>query len=82
MDEIKHIYLVHTNNGYIGGYLARKKPLIYYAPRNEFIQFVKKLQKRHPDFKLICVLNEGIVEEIERKIKNDLMLNIRKYKEK
>lgn len=80
MDEIKHIYLVHVK-GYIGGYLAGKKPIIYYAPQKKFIQFVEKLHKRHPDFKLICVLNEGIKEEIEKKIKNDL-LTIRKQREK
>lgn len=82
MDNIKHIYLVHTYNGYIGGYLAGKKPLIYYAPRNEFIQFVQKLHKLHPDFKQIYVVNDGIVRAIEEKIKKDLLLSVGKYKEK
>ena len=81
MAKIKHIYLVHTNNGYIGGYLAGEKPLIYYAPCKDFIKFVEKLHKKHPDFKQIYVLNDGIVEAVERKIKDDLMLSIRKNKE-
>lgn len=45
--------------------------MVGYAPREKFIDFVKGLREDYPDFKLRCVVNEGIKELVLRKVRND-----------
>lgn len=42
--------------------------MISYAPREKFIDFVKGLREDYPDFKLRCVVNEGIKELVLKKV--------------
>lgn len=70
---MKEIYLVHVD-GYIGSYLSAKCPVVSYAPQNEFVEFVGSLKEDYPDYKLRCVLNEGIEEHIRKKIIADKLL--------
>lgn len=72
-DVMKEIYLVHVD-AYIGSYLPSKHPVISYAPREKFIDFVKSLREDYPDFKPRCVINEGITETIRKKIQADKIL--------
>lgn len=70
---MKEIYLVYVDE-YIGSYLPRERPLINYEKQEKFTEFVFKLRKQHPDYKLRCVLNEGITETIRKKIQADKIL--------
>lgn len=67
---MKEIYIVHAD-AYIGCYKPGKCPMVGYAPREKFIDFVKGLREDYPDFKLRCVVNEGIKEVVLRKVRND-----------
>jgi hypothetical protein len=68
---MKHIFLVHTDNGYIGSYIMGRIPAISYAPKKEFISFVKGLREDFPKMKPIFVVNEQIKRRIEQQIKWD-----------
>lgn len=70
---MKEIYLVYVDE-YIGSYLPREKPLIKYELQEKFTDFVLKLKKQYPDYKLRCVLNEGITEKVRKKIQADKIL--------
>ena len=70
---MKEIYLVHVD-GYIGSFLPSEKPVVSYAPQNKFIDFAKSLREAYPDFKLRCVVNEGITEHIRKRIIADKLL--------
>ena len=69
---MKEIYIVHAD-AYIGCYKPGKCPMISYAPREKFIDFVKGLLEDYPDFKLRCVVNEGIIELVLEKVRIDRM---------
>lgn len=69
---IKDIYLVHVD-GYIGAYKPGRCPMISYAKQNRFIDFVESLREDYPGFRLRCVVNEGISEEVRSKIKQDMI---------
>ena len=69
---MKEIYIVHAD-AYIGCYKPGKCPMISYAPREKFIDFVKGLREDYPDFKLRCVVNEGRKELVLKKVRNDRM---------
>lgn len=69
---IKDIYLVHVD-GYIGAYKPGRCPMISYAKQSRFIDFVESLREDYPDFRLRCVVNEGINERIRGKIKQDMI---------
>ena len=51
--------------------------MVSYAPREKFIDFVKGLREDYPDFKLRCVVNEGIREVVEKKIIADRIMAVR-----
>ena len=73
---MKEIYIVHAD-AYVGGYKPGKCPMVSYAPREKFIDFVKGLREDYPDFKLRCVVNEGIREVVEKKIIADRIMAVR-----
>lgn len=70
---MKEIYIVHAGE-FIGCYKAGKCPMISYAPNDKFIDFVKGLREDYPDFKLRCVVNDGITEKVIKRIKADRLL--------
>lgn len=70
---MKEIYLVHVD-GYIGAYLPAKCPVVSYAVQNKFIDFAKYLRESYPEYRLRCVINEGIEEHIRKKIIADKLL--------
>lgn len=72
---MKEVYIVHVDE-FIGSYIPGKCPVISYAPREKFIDFVKGLREDYPDFKPRCVINEGISEAIRKKIFNDKLLRV------
>ena len=70
---MKEIYLVHVD-GYIGTYLPSKCPVVSYVVQNKFIDFAKSLRESYPEYRLRCVINEGIEEHIRKKIIADKLL--------
>lgn len=72
---MKEVYIVHVDE-FIGSYIPSKCPVISYAPRENFIDFVLMLKKKHPDYKPRCVINEGIAEAVRKKIQADKILHI------
>lgn len=70
---MKEIYLVHVD-GYIGAYLPYKCPVVSYVVQNKFIDFAKSLRESYPEYRLRCVINEGIEEHIRKKIIADKLL--------
>ena len=72
---MKEVYIVHVDE-FIGSYIPSKCPVISYAPREKFIDFVKSLREDYPDFKPRCVINEGIAEAVRKKIQADKILHI------
>ena len=93
---MNHILLTHTNNGYIGAVTQGKCPIVTYAPRQEFIQFVMSLKEDFPTLKQVYVVDDKIRQIIENKImfdkkiidcksqnsKNDLQENLQVIKGK
>lgn len=74
---MKEIYLVHVD-GFIGSFIPAKCPVVSYAPQNKFIDFAKALREDYPEYKLRCVINEGITEHIRKKIIADKLLTKKK----
>lgn len=68
--QIKDIYIVHVCK-YIGAYRCGKCPTITYAPAEKFVDFVQSLQEDYPDYRLRCVRNWGIEEEVRKIIARD-----------
>lgn len=69
---MKEIYLVHVDK-YIGAYRAGRCPNISYAPADKFIDFVQSLREEYPEYKLRCVLNEGIEAEVKKFINSTVL---------
>ncbi|MBR2273957.1 MAG: hypothetical protein IJ864_03905 [Alphaproteobacteria bacterium] len=73
---MKDIYIVHVGN-YIGAYRCGKCPTITYASADKFIDFVKSLREDYPEYRLRCVRNWGIEEEVRKIIDRDKILQQR-----
>lgn len=71
---MKEIYIVHAD-AYIGCYKPGKCPMISYAPREKFIDFVRGLMEDFPNHKYRCVINEGIKQKVLCKIQSDRVLS-------
>jgi len=73
--QIKDIYIVHVGN-YIGAYRCGKCPTIAYAPAEKFIDFIQSLREDYPEYRLRCVRNWGIEEEVRKVIDRDKVLQL------
>ena len=73
---MKEIYIVHVDR-YVGAYRVGRCPNIAYAPAENFIDFVQSLREDYPDYKMRCVLNKGIEEEVRKIIQRDILINQR-----
>lgn len=67
---MKDIYIVHVGN-YIGAYRFGKCPTIAYASAEKFIDFIQSLREDYPEYRLRCVRNWGIEEEVRKIIAVD-----------
>ena len=72
--KIKDIYIVKFDR-YIGAYKPGRYPNISYAPGNEFTEFIQTLREEYPGYRLRCVRNWGIEEEVKKIIKRDLCID-------
>lgn len=70
---IKDIYIVHTGE-YIGAFLPAKCPVISYAKSDKFVDFCLGLREDFPDFRLHCVINKGIEEKVQERIRLDKLI--------
>ncbi len=68
---MKEIYIVKIN-GFVGAYRVGRCPNIMYARSDKFIDFVKSLIEDYPGYKLRCVINKGIEDEVRKRIAVDL----------
>lgn len=73
--KIKDIYIVHVGF-YIGAYRCGKCPSITYAKSTDFINFVQSLREDYPEYRLRCVRNWGIEEEVIKVIDRDKILQL------
>lgn len=74
---MKDIYIVHVGN-YIGAYRCGKCPTIAYAPAEKFIDFIQSLREDYPEYRLRCVRNWGIEEEVRKVINSTLSAQFHK----
>lgn len=72
--KIKDIYIVKFDR-YIGAYRPGRYPNIAYAPANEFTEFIMSLKEDYPGYRLRCVRNYGIEEEVLKVIIRDMMIS-------
>lgn len=75
MDKIKEVYIVKFDD-YVGMYIPGKCPTIGYEKREKWIDFVKSVIEAYPEFKPRCVLNDGIVEAVKKKIQADNIMRM------
>lgn len=77
---MKHIYIV-----YVDSHIGAFKPddgFKDYALREKFVDFVLKIKEKFPEYKMKCVLNEGIEEEIRKKIVADMNKEYQRQRER
>ena len=74
--QIKDIYIVHVGF-FIGAYRVGRCPNISYAKSTDFIDFIQSLREDYPDYRLRCVRNWGIEEEVAKVIVRDKKLTER-----
>jgi hypothetical protein len=67
----KHIYLCHVDK-YIGAYNPYTGEVVGYEISNKFVPFVQKILHDFPDYSPHNVINEGIKDEIRKKILMDI----------
>lgn len=70
---MSEIYIVHVDS-YVGAYKGGKCPMISYAPRDKWIDFVKTMIEDYPDNRLRCVHDEKIEERVRRQINYNKLL--------
>lgn len=73
--NMKDIYIVHVGN-YIGAYRCGTCPTIVYAPAEKFIDFIQSIREDYPEYRLRCVRNWGIEEEVMKVIDRDKILQL------
>ena len=71
---MKDIYIVYVDK-YIGAYFLDREPA--YVLADKFIDFIQCLRKKYPDYRLRCVRNWGIEEEVRKVIIRDILKNQR-----
>ena len=71
--NIKDIYIVLLD-GEVGAYIPSKYKTYSYAPRNEFVDFIKYIQESYPNHRLRCVKNKGIEDWLKKRILRDKFL--------
>lgn len=72
---MREVYIVKFDD-YVGMYIPGKCPTISYEKREKWIDFVKSVLEEYPEYKTRCVINDGIVEAIKKKIQADKMLQM------
>lgn len=70
---MSEIYIVHVDD-YVGAYKGGRCPLIGYAPRNEWVGFIKDLKKSYPEKKIRGIHDEKIEEIVRQNIKYNELL--------
>lgn len=70
---MKEIYIVLLDSE-VGAYIPSKYKTYSYAPRDEFVDFVKYLKESYPNHRLRCVKNKGIEDYIKSRIARDRFL--------
>lgn len=73
--KVNELYIVHTSFGRGAfGFTEDKSDYFYsFCPKDKFVPWVAKLIKDHPDYRIRCVINEGITRWLElRKEQDDL----------
>lgn len=67
---MKEIYIVLLDSE-VGAFIPSKYKTYSYAPRDEFVDFVKYIQESYPNHKLRCVKNKGIEDWLKKRILRD-----------
>ena len=69
--KTKHIYLCHVDK-YIGAYNPHTGEVIGYETGDKFVPFVQNILNKFPDYSPHNIINEGVQEEIRKKILLDI----------
>lgn len=67
---MKEIYIVLLDSE-VGAFIPSKYKTYSYAPRDEFVDFVKYLKESYPNHRLRCVKNKGIEDWMKKRILRD-----------
>ena len=69
--KTKHIYLCYVDK-YIGAYNPHTGEVIGYETGDKFVPFVQNILNKFPDYSPHNIINEGVQEEIRKKILLDI----------
>lgn len=58
----------------VGAISSNKYPIITYAARNKFVDFVNSLREDYPGCKLHCVRDEALENKIRERVKMDKII--------
>lgn len=66
---LKEIYIVQVDGRAAAFGCEQGNPEHFYSfcPKDEFINWVKSLKEKYPDFSMHCVKNDGIVEWLKKR---------------
>ena len=69
MAPLKEIYIVQIDGRAAAMGFEQGNPEHFYSfcPKDKFIEWIKGLQSKHPDFKIRCVKNDGIFEWLKKR---------------